>query len=89
MRRWRELLLSIGTVVLVLLVLIAADDRVRDQVVMRAVSHPSVGIAAAGQQASNLTGVIAEAAREQSLAHAPLLIFSLAAVILVLVMLRT
>ena len=89
MRRWRELLLSIGTVVAILLVLMAVDDRVRDQVALHAVAHPRVEIVSAGQQAQNLTTVLLEAARDQSLAHAPLLIFALAAVVLTLFMLRT
>ena len=90
MRRWREALMSIGTVVVILLVLIAVDDRVRDQFSMRFMSsRPSVPLVAAGQQARDLTSVIAEVARDQSLAHAPLLIFALAAVVLVLFMLRT
>jgi hypothetical protein len=89
MRRWRELLLSIGTVIAILLVLVAVDDRVRDQVALRAVAHPRVEIASAGQTAQNLTTVLLDAAREQSLAHAPLLIFALAAVVLTLFMLRT
>jgi len=90
MRRWREALMSIGTVVVILLVLIAVDDRVRDQFSMRFMSsRPSVQLVAAGQQARDLTSVIAEVARDQSLAHAPLLIFALAAVVLVLFMLRT
>jgi hypothetical protein len=89
-RPWGEALLSIGTVAVILLVLVAVDDRVRDQFSMRFMSsRPSVEIAAAGQHARDLTSVIAEAARDQSLAHAPLLIFALAAVVLVLFMLRT
>lgn len=89
MRRWRELLLSIGTVIAILLVLVAVDDRVRDQVAMRAVAHPRVEIASAGQQAQNLTTVLLDAARDQSLAHAPMLIFALVAIVLTLFMLRT
>ena len=42
-----------------------------------------------GQHVRDLTSVIAGAARDQSLEHAPLLIFALAATVLVLLMLRT
>ena len=52
-------------------------------------SNPTQEIASAGQQAHHFTTVIATAAREQSLAHAPMLIFALAATVLVLFMLRT
>jgi len=89
-RPWGEALMSIGTLAVILLVLVAVDDRVRDQFSLRFMSsRPSAGIAAASQQARDLTSVIAEAARDQSLAHAPMLIFALAAVVLVLFMLRT
>ena len=88
-RAFREALMSAGTVVILLLVLIAFDDRVRDQVMRRVVAHPSMELASAGRQVSNLTTVIAQAARDQSLGHAPLLIFTLAAAVLVLFMLRT
>jgi hypothetical protein len=90
MRRvFREALMSVGTVVILLLVLIAFDDRVRDAVSRRVVAHPSQELAGVGRQASRLTAVIASAARDQSVGHAPLLIFTLAAGVLVLFMLRT
>jgi hypothetical protein len=90
MRRvFREALMSAGTVVILLLLLIAFDDRVRDQVSRRVVAHPSQELASVGRQARDLTSVIAAAARDQSLGHAPLLIFTLGAAVLVLFMLRT
>jgi hypothetical protein len=88
-RAYREGLMSAGTVVILLMVLIGADDRVREQVSMRVFAHPTAELASAGRHLSNLTTVIAQAAREQSLGHAPLLIFTLAAAVLVLFMLRT
>jgi hypothetical protein len=88
-RAFGEALMSAGTVTILLLALIAVDDRVRDQLSLRFMSHPTAELAAAGQQARDLTSVIAVAARDQSLAHAPLLIFALAATVLVLFMLRT
>jgi hypothetical protein len=87
-RTWSEVLMTIGTLTILVMVLVAVDDGVRQQVMMR-VSSPSVSIADAGHHARDLTAVIAEAARHQSLAHAPLLIFALAATVLVLFMLRT
>jgi hypothetical protein len=88
-RVFREALMSAGTVVLLLLILIAVDDRVRDQVSRRIVSHPSVEVESLWRQIVGVTNVIASAARDQSLGHAPLLIFTLAAAVLVLFMLRT
>jgi hypothetical protein len=90
MRRvYREALMSAGTVAILLLVLYAFDDRVRDQVSRRVIAHPSQEVASVGRQASNLTNAIAVTARDQSRGHAPLLIFTLAAGVLVLFMLRT
>ncbi len=88
-RAFGEALMSIGTVAIVLLVLISIDDRVRSEFTQRYLSNPTQEVASAGQHASHLTTVIAMAAREQSLAHAPLLIFALAATVLTLFMLRT
>ena len=81
--------MSAGTVVVLLLILIAFDDRVRDHVSRRSVGHPAVELASAGRQAGDFASVIVTAAREQSRGHAPLLIFTLASAVLVLVMLRT
>ena len=88
-RALREGLMSAGTVVILLMVLIGADDRVREQVSMHVSHRPSVELASAGRQLGDLTTVITHAAREQSLEHAPLLIFTLAAAVLLLFMLRT
>jgi hypothetical protein len=89
MRRvFGEALMSAGAVAVLLLTLVAVDGRVRDEV-SRRIARPSVALAGAGQQVRDLTSVIAEAVRDQSLAHAPLLLFALAATVLVLLMLRT
>jgi hypothetical protein len=88
-RAWGEALLGAGTVLILLLVLVAIDPRVREQVSMRVVSRPSVEIAAAGARVHDLTSVLAAVARDQSASHAPLLIFALAATVLTLFMLRT
>jgi hypothetical protein len=88
-RAWGEVFLGAGTVITLLLVLIAIDPRVREQVSMRVLSRPSVEIAAAGARVHDLTSVLVEVARDQSATHAPLLIFALAATVLTLFMLRT
>jgi hypothetical protein len=88
-RAFREALMSAGTVAVVLLVLVGIDDRVRSELSLRLMAHPTEELASAGQHATHITTVIAQAARQQSLAHAPMLIFALAATVLVLFMLRT
>jgi len=80
--------MSAGAVVLLLLVLVALDDRVRSQV-WRQASAPSIEVAGVTAQVSHIAHVVAQAARDQSMAHAPMLIFALAAAILVAFMLRT
>jgi hypothetical protein len=88
-RRVRDALVSAGAVVLLLLALIAFDDRVRDYVSRPVVAHRSAELAGAGQQLHDLTSVIGTAARDQTINHAPLLLFTLAAAVLVLFMVRT
>ena len=88
-RGFREVLMSVGTMAILLLILVAADDRVRDQISRRVVARPTLELASASRQLSDFTGVIISVVRDQSLGHAPLLIFTLAAAVLVLFMLRT
>ena len=84
-----EALMSAATVAVLLMALVAFDDRVREQLSQQFMAKPSVQLASAGYQVRNITSVIAEAARDQSRQHAPMLLFSLAAAVLVLFMLRT
>ena len=66
--------------------LLAADDRVRERVVQTLSGADAAGW---GRQAAGLASVLAGAALDQSLAHAPLLVFTLVAVLLLLFMVRT
>ena len=84
-----EALMSAGTVAVLLIALVAFDDRVRERISQAFMARPSLELASAGHQVRNLTSVIVDAARDQSLQHAPLLIFALAAGVLVVFMLRT
>jgi|tagenome__1003787_1003787.scaffolds.fasta_scaffold20847590_2 hypothetical protein len=84
-----EAVLSVGTITVVLLILIGMDANVRSEFSMRFLSNPGQQLQSAGHSASALTSVIARAAHDQSIAHAPMLIFALAATVLVLFMLRT
>ena len=81
--------MSAGTVMVLLLVLIAFDDQVREHVQRRIIAHPSIEAASLARQVHDLGIVLAQAAHTQSIGHAPLLIFSVAAAILVIFMLRT
>ena len=88
-RAFGEALMSAGALAILLLALVAVDDRVREQISLRLTTGPSVELAHAGARVRDLTTVIVEAARDQSIEHAPLLIFVLAATVLVMFMLRT
>ena len=88
-RPFRDAMLSIGALAVLLLALVAVDDRVREQLALRLAKPPSAELASAGERLRDLATVVLEAARDQSLEHAPLMIFVLAATVLVLFMLRT
>jgi hypothetical protein len=78
---------SIGAVVAGLAVL---DGRLRQQIVAVASGRgPSGEIVAVGAQMHDLIKTFLDVARDQSLAHAPLALFAIAAFVLLLFMLRT
>ena len=85
-----DALVSCGAVVLLIVALVSIDDRVRDRVTKILHAPPSsVEIAGAGAQVAQISNVVFKAARDQSVEHAPLVIFGVAAAVLVLFMLRT
>jgi hypothetical protein len=88
-RAIREALMSAGTVSILLLLLIAFDAGVRDQVSKRVLAHPTMELESLGRQVHEFTNVMLVAARTQSAGHGPLLIFTFAAAVLVIFMLRT
>ena len=92
--RWRRPvfngLLTIGPPLMLLSFLVAIDDRVREQLTLRvAPAHAAQVLVAAGSTARSFASVLIEAGRDQSLAHAPLLLFAMAAAMLTLFMVRT
>jgi len=87
-RAFGEALTSAGVLILLLAILVMIDDRVKEQVSLRW-SAPTAQISTAGESVRDITAVVFEAARDQSLEHAPLLIFGLTATVLVMFMLRT
>ncbi len=85
-----DALISIGAVTLLLAILVSVDERVRQQVSLRLTrSEAQSELRGAGVQAHDLAGVIIDAARHQSIEHAPMMIFVLAGSVLFLCMLRT
>lgn len=84
-----EAAISVGALGALLMTLVAVDDRVREQVTIRFGGGASAQLTAASSHVRDLGAVIMDAMRDQSIEHAPLLIFVLAATVLVLFMLRT
>ena len=88
-RTFGEALISTGAVVLLLVTLVAIDDRVREQVSATFRSTPSADLVSASTTFQNIASVVYSAARHQTIQHAPLVIFVVAATLLTLFMLRT
>jgi hypothetical protein len=66
------------------------DERVRDQLArMLSGGGPTSELVSAGGRAQELTEILMDAVRDQSIEHAPLVIFALAAMLLVLFMIRS
>jgi hypothetical protein len=66
------------------------NDQVREQVSLRFGGRTaSMELHDAGRRASDIAGVVMQALRDRGLEHGPILIFALAAVVLVVFMLRT
>jgi hypothetical protein len=89
-RVFGDAVISTAALLVLLLALTSLDDRVRDQVSGFVHHTPgSLELAGVGRQLRDIGTVVLDAAREQSLSHAPLMIFTLAATVLVLFMVRT
>jgi len=88
-RAFGEAMMSAGALGLLLVGLVLFDSRVREQISLRFGTHPSAQLTATGQQVHDLTSVIIQAVRDQSIEHAPLMIFVVAGSVLLLFMLRT
>ena len=83
-------LISVGALLLLLAALMAVDERVRERVTDLVRTPPSsVQVAGAGARVGQISHVVYKAARDQSVEHAPMVIFGVAAAVLALFMLRT
>ena len=84
-----DAVVSLGTLTVLIGTLVAIDGRVREQITMRLRADPASQIADIWSRLEAVARIVAVAARNQSIDHAPLVIFVLAATVLVLFMLRT
>jgi hypothetical protein len=89
MRRvFGDAMISLCSVLLLLVVLVSVDPRVREHVAgLWTPGSPTVSTI--NRQARTVTSVVISAARDHSIDQAPLMIFAVAATVLTLVMLRT
>ena len=79
-----------GALCVLITMLATFDPRVREQIALRmSAGQPSAQVAQAGATIRSLSSVVVEAVRDQSIEHAPLVIFVLAGSVLLLFMLRT
>jgi hypothetical protein len=85
-----DALISIGAVAVVLAVLVSVDERVRQQVSLRLSPGAAQSqLHGAGVQMHTLADTVIDAARYQSIEHAPMMLFVFAASVLFIFMLRT
>ena len=84
-----DALLSAGGVVLVLIVLLSVDARVREQVQRTLDATSSSTLVSAGAQASAVAAVIVDAAKMQAVEHATMMVLVVTAAVLVLAMVRS
>lgn len=86
-----DVLLSACALSLLLVILMAFDGRVREQVRLRleGPGRASSDIAAAGTQAREFFDVLVQSAKFQSREHGPLMVMVIAGTVLTIFMLRT
>jgi hypothetical protein len=85
-----DALISVAALCALIAMLAAFDVRVREQISMRvSAGQPASQVANAQATVRNLASVVFLAARDQSIEHAPMVIFVLLAIVLFMFMLRT
>ena len=79
-----------GSALALVVALVMIDERVREQVrAMLDGRHPGATLTDLGHRLGDVAMIVAADVRTMSLAHAPLMIFAIAAIVLVCCMLRT
>ncbi len=84
-----DALISAGALTVLLIGLVAIDDRVRERIVSVVENgEVSSSVGSVTRTVSDVTGILLLAARDQSIDNAPMAVFVVAATALVLAMLR-
>ena len=85
-----EAIVTGGSALALVLALVILDDRVREQITnVFDPHHPRAALMTAGDRVGQAVSIVAVAAKHQSVEHAPLVIFAVAAAVLTLFMFRT
>ena len=87
-RVFKDALISSAALLILLIALVAIDHRVRERVEAAVQGDLSSEVRSATSMASEGASVVVIAARDQSIDHAPMVVFVFAATVLVLGMLR-
>jgi len=88
-RRFNDVVISVLALAALLLMLVSVDPRVRDQVQTTLNTPPTSTIRSVTSGVRDVSKVVVRAAEDHSLANAPMVIFGVAAAVLVVFMLRT
>ena len=87
-RVFKDALISSAALLILLIALVAIDHRVRERVEAAIQGDLSSEVRSATSMAGEVASVVMIAARDQSIDHAPMVVFVFAATVLVLGMLR-
>lgn len=88
-RTLNDILWSAGALVMLVVLLVATDPRVRDEVSVLGHGKAPSGLVAVGNQAQNAVTIVMAVVRDQTQTHAVLMLFVVAATLLTLFMVRT
>jgi hypothetical protein len=88
-RRFNDVVISVLALSVLLLMIVSVDPRVRDQVQTTLNAPPTSTLRSVTNDVRTVSKVVVRAAEDHSLANAPMVIFGVAAAVLVVFMLRT
>jgi|RhiMetdeSRZDD1v2_1073273.scaffolds.fasta_scaffold60234_5 hypothetical protein len=88
-RRLNDAVISIIALSVLLLMLMSVDPRLREQVQTTINTPPTSTIRSVTHDVRDMSKVVVRAAEDHSLANGPMVIFGIAATVLVVFMLRT
>jgi hypothetical protein len=85
-----DAMISVGAVCALIVLLVAFNAPLREEISMRVnAGRPAAQAANLESTVRNVASILFVAARDQSIEHAPLVLFVLAAIVLLMFMLRT